>query len=637
MRMEANFDLFIRDLLKESEVDADYQGSENLQINEALKTASKNMTGKTGFPEFVAVINDFVLIIEDKKDIDKLEIKEDDELLLDKDSIREYAVNGALHYGKHILEKTVFNKAFVIGAAGDEKHHKIKPYYIEENLIKELPEIDTFENFNENNINNYYREQVLGEESQEEKNLSFVLKFASKLHEDLRNYGALAEQEKPLIVSGILLALREKEKGNFSLESLTGDQVKTDGQKIFEAVESNLRGSNIPEEKRNMMLYQFEFMKDRPKLNNKANKLLGITPLKYFASKIDQDIYRLITENTPEDYLGRFYGEFVSYTGGDGQNLGIVLTPRHITELMNELIDVSSDDIIFDPCCGTGGFLIAGMTKMLNMTDSEKQREQIKKNQIHGIEEREDMFSIASTNMILRGDGKSNVICADFLNYPISNLKEKHFTKGLMNPPYSLSKNKDTWHLSEITFTQRLLDSMKTGGKVAVIVPVSTMVGKNSHDRKIKKQILEKHTLEGVITLNTDTFYGIGVDPCIAIFKTGEPHNPRKLTKFINFKDDGYVVKKHSGLIKTEKAKDRKKYLLDAWRDYQRNLPTSFMVESTVKPDDEWLHSFYYFNDEIPKEDDFIKTINDYLTFEFSMIAQGKSYLFEGEKDVYTE
>ena len=79
-----------------------------------------------------------------------------------------------------------------------------------------------------------------------------------------------------------------------------------------------------------------------------------------------------------------------------------MLTPRHITELFCDLVDLKPDDIVFDPCCGTGSFLIAAMSRMLNAAD-EFQRKNIKQKRIHGIEAREDMFSIATTNMILRG------------------------------------------------------------------------------------------------------------------------------------------------------------------------------------------------------------------------------------------
>ena len=82
------------------------------------------------------------------------------------------------------------------------------------------------------------------------------------------------------------------------------------------------------------------------------------------------------------------------------------------------------------------------------------------------------------------------------------------------------------------------------------------------------------------------------------------------------------------GLVETESAKDKKQHLLDVWFG-RIGSETKFCVETTVEASDEWLHSFYYFNDEIPSEADFCKTIGDYLSFEFAMIMQGKQYLFE--------
>lgn len=158
------------------------------------------------------------------------------------------------------------------------------------------------------------------------------------------------------------------------------------------------------------------------------------------------------------------------------------------------------------------------------------------------------------------------------------------------------------------------------------------MTGKSKDEQAFKDNILKHHTLEGVITLNTNTFYGVGVNPCIAIFTAQKPHKKDKLCKFINFQDDGFKVSPHIGLLETEIAKDKKQHLLDVWFD-RINAPSKFMVESTVESTDEWLHSFFYFNDEIPKAEDFEKTIVDYLTFEFSMIAQGREYLFEGNND----
>ena len=171
------------------------------------------------------------------------------------------------------------------------------------------------------------------------------------------------------------------------------------------------------------------------------------------------------------------------------------------------------------------------------------------------------------------------------------------------------------------------------GGKLAVIVPQSTMVGKSKEEKEYKKKILKEHTLDMVITVNKDTFHGVGTNPVIAVFEAGKPHDlKRKKVKFINFEDDGYVVQKHVGLVETPSAKDKKQHLLNVWFNRVES-DISFCVETTIEYDDEWLHSFYYFNDEIPTESDFEKAIGDFLTFEFSMIMQGREYLFDNEKN----
>ena len=440
-----------------------------------------------------------------------------------------------------------------------------------------------------------------------------------------------------LVVSAILLALREQ-KYSFRLDMLKGDflESNTDGAILYQYLETNLQRAKVaPEVKKARVLNQFTLIKDRPQLNTKREDLGNKTPLKFFAEYINENIFKALISNSNEDYLGRFYGEFVSYSGGDGQSLGVVLTPSHITDLFCELVDLKPTDVILDPCCGTGGFLISGMHKMLKETKNPSKRLHIKQHQIHGIEIRDDMFSIATTNMILRGDGQSNLICEDFLAQDPGELQLRGggITVGFMNPPYSQAKNKDTANLSELCFIRHLLNSITEGGRAAVIVPVSAMIGKTKDDKAIKKEILKNHTLEGVISLNKDTFYRVGTVPCIAVFTTGIPHPTEKKAKFINFEDDGYEVKKHLGLVETERAKDKRQYLLDCWHGKITDFPSSFMVETTVENTDEWIHSFYYYNDEIPTEEDFMNSIGDYLTFEFNMITHGKGYLFEQRGD----
>jgi type I restriction-modification system DNA methylase subunit len=231
--------------------------------------------------------------------------------------------------------------------------------------------------------------------------------------------------------------------------------------------------------------------------------------------------------------------------------------------------------------------------------------------------------------MILRGDGKSNLEQEDFLKYNPSQLQEKGCTVGMMNPPYSMG-SKINPNLYEINFTEHLLKSIVADGKVIVIVPQSSMTGKTKEEQAIKNNILKNHTLEGVISLNKNTFYGVGTNPCIAVFTTGIPHYKDKKVKFINFEKDGFEVQKHRGLVETIEAKDKKQHLLDVWFD-RIKAETKFCVKTTIEAEDEWLHSFYYFNDEIPENEDFEKTIADYLTFEFNMHMQGKSNLFNNK------
>ena len=479
-------------------------------------------------------------------------------------------------------------------------------------------------NFNPTNIEKYYKEQVLGEIPKEVKEKEEIIKEAATLHEHLRNYGQLGDSEKPLVVSAILLALCDD---NFDIKSLTGNDIQTDGQKIFNSISNYMEKVKVtPSTKKEKVLGQFTVVKDRTLLNQ-VDARLTKTPLRYFAEFLKDKILASVKANHIEDVLGRFYGEFISFSGGDGQTLGVVLTPSHITDLFCDLVDIKPTDRVLDPCCGTGGFLIAAMHRMLENAD-DKQQKQIKANQLHGIEIREDMFSIATTNMILRGDGKSNLENLDFLKITVADLRDKNCSVGFINPPYSQAKGKETAHLSEIGFIKHLLDGLVDGGRCVVIVPQSTMVGKTKEDKLIKKRILESHSLEGVITLNKSTFYGVGTNPCIAVFKAHEPHKTTKRCKFINFEDDGFIVSKHIGLVETTRAISQKVKLLNCWRDME-DAESKFLVKTTIEPEDEWLHSFYYFNDEISKEADFEKTIGDYLTFEFSMIMQGREYLFE--------
>ena len=187
-KKEVKTDLWVYNILKEADLELEPQGSSIVEIDNALKTASKSGTGKVGFPEYVGVVKDFLIVIEDKADLSK-HIKLDNKGLIstEKNDVKNYAVNGALFYGNHLVQNTSYKKIIAFGISGNEKKHKISPLFIDETEVyRELPEVESFISFNEANIEEYYVREILKEVTDKEKETSEILKDASILHEDLR-------------------------------------------------------------------------------------------------------------------------------------------------------------------------------------------------------------------------------------------------------------------------------------------------------------------------------------------------------------------------------------------------------------------------------------------------------------------
>lgn len=223
---EKTTDIIISKLLDASNIKYYAESCPIEEINKAM--VSKRGTGKKGFPEYLAMSGDFVIVIEDKaKSEDQAKYLNDNEtLLMDTSSVTKYAENGALHYALSIIQNTNFKKVIAFGCSGtDEKRIVIRPIYVSPTGYKVLPKVKDFKQFSANNIDRYYNEVVCGNESIERVELKTILDRAKSLNDDLRNYGQLGDSEKPLVVSAILLALEEKD---FSTENLNGDSIKKD-------------------------------------------------------------------------------------------------------------------------------------------------------------------------------------------------------------------------------------------------------------------------------------------------------------------------------------------------------------------------------------------------------------------------
>ena len=660
MANERSTDQFVRDMLAEIGFRRPWEQSCSDApgyIYDALEGASKGQGGGRGKPEFVVESADYLVVVEDKPRFEELVLlNEDGQVDLTYPARQTHALNGAMHYAEALASKTG-KKVFAIGVAGSEAHNGIKVAFSAPHREPKVldNEIDTFTNFAPDAIGEFYRVAVLGELPQEERNVREIRKVAAELHEGMRNYATLESEHKATLVSAILLALKYRPE---LPEDLNGDQRNgyRDGEKVYNAAKEYLESDEAdlgPKQKVGIMLDRFKFIQ-RHVLLNKRHRDLGKTPLKHFVEKLNQEVFRVVSDPAYSsfDVLGNFYGEFVKYGGSDGNSLGIVLTPHHVTDLMAELIDVNCDDVILDPTAGTAAFLIAAMRRMFDDADRrhpdagtrEHAHDDIKRWQLHGVELQEKLFAVGTTNMILRGDGKANFQRNSIFDVtregffpadPERPGRFQNFSKVLMNPPYSQSKDKTTRHLSELSFINHALGLLKVSGRLAAIVPQSAMVGKTREDKTIKAQILKRHTLDAVITMNPDTFHGVGTHVVIALFTAGVPHPESKKTAFIDFKDDGYKVRQHIGLVDDGRAKDRRKHLLSVLKDGAPD-DTRFIVRSEVAATDEWQHSYFYFNDQPPTKEEFEKVFADYVTWQVDMHTHGLGHLIAAPADGQT-
>lgn len=256
-KKEVKIDLWVASQLDEAGIKFTPQGSDVKGINAALSSASKRGTGYAGYPEYTAVVGDFVIVIEDKAEQSRhIKMTDGGAVDFDTKAVTDYAVNGAIFYARHIAMNSTFKKVFAIGVSGDGKHHKITPYYVDDRgEYKALPDVESFVVFSESNIQEYYTHNVLNEHTDYEKTTEQILKDASELHEYLRTYGSLKDQDKPLVVSGILLALDDRQ---FNINGLVGDPTNTDGQLIYEAIKRRLKASNVgPDAKRDKLMSEF--------------------------------------------------------------------------------------------------------------------------------------------------------------------------------------------------------------------------------------------------------------------------------------------------------------------------------------------------------------------------------------------
>ena len=331
------------------------------------------------------------------------------------------------------------------------------------------------------------------------------------------------------------------------------------------------------------------------------------------------------------DIMGEMYSEFLKYALGDGKEIGIVLSPPYVTKMMAQILNITSENKVMDLATGSAGFLISAMELMIEdvnikhgkgTTKSKKAINNLKKNNLLGVELNAEMYTLAATNMILRGDGSSRIEKGSAFNRPESLFTDFKADRVLLNPPFSYEEN-------GLPFIAYGLDRMEKGGLGAIIIQDSAGSGKAT---KTAQSILKRHTLLASIKMPVDLFVPMaGVQTSIYIFKAHETHDYDKTVKFIDFRNDGYKRAKR-GISEVDSPTQRYQDVIKIYKAGKRadidktlwNLEECYIEDFITDKGNDWNFEQHQEIDTKPTMEDFKKTVADYLTWEIGQILMNK-------------
>jgi len=579
------------------------QRSDNPKIDKLLKSASKKGGGK-GYPEFIISYKtnpDLLIVIECKADVTKHESK-------DRDKYADFSVDGALLYASYL------SKGFdvlAIAVSGETKQSLKVSHFLHLRDEKKATPIfgDKFLSVDD------YLNGYLKSPEKFRQDYNSLLDFTKQLNEKLHTYKIL-ESQRSLLISSILIAL---ENTAFKRSYASHKKPENLAVSLIQTVSDELESANITGKKLENLNTQFSFIKTDTSLSKKENVL------KEIIDEIDENINAFIKTHRYFDVLGQLYIEFLRYANSD-KGLGIVLTPPHITELFADLAQVNKNSIAYDNCTGTGGFLISAMKKMIaDAKGDETKIKEIKSKQLIGTEYQSHIFALAVSNMYIHQDGKTNIINGScFDEEVIEEVKSKKPTVGFLNPPYKSNKKTDT---DELEFILNNLECLVDGGTCVAIVPMQSALATSGKVLELKKKLLEKHTLQAVLSMPDELFFNskVNVVSCVMVFTAHRPHPNHKETYFGYYKDDGFVKRKTKGRIdaygKFEILDDQKNLIGGIKKKWltnfeNRKAEAGFSVNQIVTADMEWATEAYMETDYSNlKDENFEDTILNYVTF----------------------
>ncbi|ELX8739339.1 N-6 DNA methylase [Campylobacter upsaliensis] len=668
-------------------------------LKDALKGASKTkkQTG-TGIPDFVIekykVDNEIIpVIFECKLGVGKLEkYAKDNEKALDfsNDAISKYALNGALHYARVALQNESqkqdhYKEIIAIGIAGDNSQNvrvKIACVFADSSLAyKEIKHTNLDFLENAKSFTHFYKEEC--KLTEEDRHLILIrgkwhLSYHSaQLNKLMHNHNITAPQ-RVLYIAGMILSMQSVMSNEYRIltkglspADLQGSQENglRDGELVFERIEEFLQVKVPDSAKRKLMLDSFNEIRkdtDRDKIpknftykegekKNPNHKI--IAHILKEPSSINKQIFAYIYAhiykeidglNGHLDIMGECYSEFLKYALGDGKELGIVLTPPYVTKMMTQILDITSADRVMDLATGSAGFLISSMEQMIedvykntakHSTQANKAILELKTKQLLGIEYNAEMFALATSNMILRGDGSSKIYKANTFETEDSLYVSFAPTRILLNPPF-------TWDYNGLPFIEFGLDRMRPHGLGAIIIQDSAG---NGQATPITQSILTKHTLKASIKMPIDLFQPMaGVQTSIYIFEAKIPHDFEKPVKFIDFRNDGYKRTKRS-LQEVDKPAQRYKDILKIYKQglnakldnsvYEKpiNLSEVYVEDFISESGADWNFDQHKKIDTTPTLQDFKKCVSEYLAWEVSNVLKNSCHTERSEVSKNTQ
>ena len=442
------------------------------------------------------------------------------------------------------------------------------------------------------------------------RNIDIISK-AIYLNELFQSY-SIPEITRCTYVSAVLVALtNERFRASFRLCKTSQELVDS----IMAAIKSVFGATQA--DKRQEMLEEYSKISNEPiikqesiKPTNESVRKLTVELNKEIIDYLSSNVYPLTQmDNSGYDVLGRFYTEFIRYAGSE-QAQGLVLTPFHITDLFVDLANVTMNSRVYDPCCGTSGFLLSAMKRMLGYAgNSQANIVRIKENNLIGVEIRPSMFTYACSNMMLRGDGRSNIYRNDCFLVAAQIRKDHRPNVAFLNPPY------DVGTAGQMRFVEHAVDVVAAeGGTVVAIVQMSAFVKDEKELKGIKASILNKATLLAVISMPDDLFYPVGVVTAVIVLQAGKANGDHK-TWFGYLKDDGFIKVKHQGRVDALGKWDSiRKRFLSAYSS--RDEISGLSIKANVTHEDEWCAEAYLATDyTVLSNTNFELKIREYLAF----------------------